>query len=64
MPDQLKFCFKGVPGSTYVWETTAKLLASQWLPVLTNTATTSKLQVTNSFDNRVPTGFYRTRSAP
>jgi hypothetical protein len=64
VPDQLKFCFKGVAGSNYVWETEPHLLPPQWAPLLTNTATAAKLQVTNQFDNRIPSGFYRTRRAP
>ncbi len=59
--NQLKFCFKGSPGSNYVWETSAVLTPVQWAPFLTNTATVEKLQVTNLFDSHVPTGFYRNR---
>jgi len=64
VPDQLKFCFKGVAGSNYVWETAANLVSPKWAPFLTNTAAAAKRQVTNQFDSRVPTGFYRTRRAP
>ncbi len=61
--DQLKFCFKGQPGSNYVWEATSSLLAPQWQPWLTNTASDVKLQVTVPFDQTSPPQFYRTRMA-
>ena len=59
--DQLKFCFKGIPGSNYVWEATPSLTAPVWTPFLTNIAGATKTQVTNQFDNRSPSRDYRTR---
>jgi len=61
--DQLRFCFKGVASSNYVWQTTPSLLTPQWSPWLTNTASAGRLQVTNPFSSGSPSGFYRTRRA-
>jgi hypothetical protein len=61
--DQLRFCFKGVASSNYVWQTTPSLLPPQWSPWLTNTASAGRLQVTIPFNSGSPRGFYRTRRA-
>ncbi len=60
-PDQLKFCFRGVEGSNYVWETTAGLSKPQWTPWLTNTAPAGRWQVTTPFNSDTPQGFFRVR---
>ena len=61
--DQLRFCFKGVGSSNYVWQTTPGLLTPQWVPWLTNTASVGRLQVTIPFNSGSPRGFYRTQRA-
>jgi Bacterial Ig domain len=59
-PAELRFCFKGLPGSTYVWEQSGSVPFA-WRSFLTNTAPADTLRLTNTFDQKLPPGFFRTR---
>jgi len=61
--NQLRFCFKGIASSNYVWQTKSNLLTSQWSPWLTNAALPGRLQVTLPFNSGSLRGFYRTQRA-
>jgi hypothetical protein len=61
--NQLRFCFKGDPGSNYIWESTTNLTAPQWMPYLTNTAPAGRMQVTNQLNSHFRTEFFRARRA-
>ena len=67
--NQLMFCFKGLAGSNYVWETSdtlsfpAKGQAAVWTPFLTNTLNVSATRLTNQYNPSEPRRFYRVRSS-
>lgn len=60
---ELLLCFKGQPGTNYVWEKTDDLI-KPWQPYLTNDSPLALQRVTNTFSVTIPTGFYRVRTGP
>jgi hypothetical protein len=65
-PNQILVCFRGEPGSSYVWEATSTLADLQlpnpvWTPFLTNTAASQTYHRTNDFNSKGIGEFYRAR---
>jgi hypothetical protein len=61
-PAELMFCFNGLAGSNYVWESASAVAPAVWRPYLTNQTPAVTLRFTNRFDAATPAGFFRTRS--
>lgn len=54
-------CFRGLPGTNYVWERSDSLRPANWQPFLTNQSATGRVHLTNNFEPAPPTRFFRTR---
>jgi hypothetical protein len=55
-------CFRGMPGTDYVWEQSDSLTSANWQPFLTNQSANGRVHLTNSFVPTPPTRYFRTRS--